>query len=168
MILPEPLHRLAERVGAATALPEPPFAAAIRAALAESVARTDWLPEERRRANHERYARHVIHADPLGRFCILALVWSPGQMSPVHGHCTWCAVAVYQGELAETTYRERGAGEMPEPIASVRRVAGSVSFDPALSAIHRIANASDAVAISLHVYGVDQAHVSTGINRVYA
>ncbi len=45
--------------------------------------------------------------------------------------------------------------------------AGSLSFDPALSGIHRLANDSGAVAASLHVYGVAQEHISTRVNRLY-
>ena len=56
------------------------------------------------RACPDRYARHVLYADPQGRFTILALVWSGGQFSPVHAHDTWCAYAVHRGALDETLF----------------------------------------------------------------
>ena len=42
-------------------------------------------------ADETRYARHLLHAGDL--YSVLAIVWMPGQMSPVHGHKTWCASA---------------------------------------------------------------------------
>jgi hypothetical protein len=34
--------------------------------------------------------------------------------------------------------------------------------------LHRIANRSGAVAISLHVYGVGSDRIASGVNRIYA
>lgn len=139
----------------------------VKAALGEATAEPGWLPPERRRASHENYARHLLYGDPDGRFSILSIVWDHGQMSPIHGHHCWCAVGVYQGTLCETYYRERPSGGPPVPAGSTRRDAGTLSFDPAVSGIHRIANASGALAISLHVYGVAKEAISTGVNRLY-
>jgi predicted metal-dependent enzyme (double-stranded beta helix superfamily) len=166
--LPAPLSRLAHRIGSTLALDSRAMAAGIEAALAEAVVAPDWLPPERRRANHERYARHLLYGDPHGRFSILAIVWDPGQASPVHGHHCWCAVAVYQGALVETRYREGAAGGPPLPVGTAPRAAGSISFDPAAGSIHRLANESGALAVSLHVYGIAPERVSDGINRIYS
>src|SRR5262245_44708597 len=93
----------------------------IQAAPGEATARPDWLPEERRRASHENYARHLLYGDPGGRYSILSIVWGHGQMSPIHGHHCWCAVGVYQGELTESHYRDGGSGASPVLLASKRR-----------------------------------------------
>lgn len=162
------LERLAEHVGAAVALPPDRMAREIQAALRDATAEPDWLPLERRRANHERYARHLLYGDPGGRFSILVLVWDPGQASPIHSHNTWCAVGIYQGTLMETFYRDRGPGRPPMLTGTARRGAGSLSFERALSSIHRLANDSGTTAISLHVYGVAKERVNDGINRIYA
>jgi predicted metal-dependent enzyme (double-stranded beta helix superfamily) len=167
MSLPVQLQRLADGIGAAVGLLPDGMERGIRAALQEAAGGERWLPEERRRANHERYARHLLYGDPAGRFSILSLVWDHGQESPIHGHHTWCAVGVYDGELTETRYREDG-GRAPVEVAAERRGAGSLSFDPPQSAIHRIANRSSGVAISLHIYGVAAERISTGVNRLYA
>ena len=140
----------------------------IKAALRDATVTPDWLPPERRRASHENYARHLLYGDPEGRFSILAIVWEHGQMSPIHGHYCWCAVAVYQGELTERYYRENAAGGPPVLVSSARRGTGTLSFEPAASGIHRIANESGAVAISLHVYGIAKDAISTDVNRIYA
>lgn len=162
------LQRLAEHVGAAVALPPDRMAREIKAALRDATAEPNWLSPDRRRANHERYARHVLYGDPAGRFSILALVWDPGQASPIHSHNTWCAVGIYQGTLTETFYRDRGPGRPPMPTGTAHRGAGSLSFERALSAIHRLGNDSGAIAVSLHVYGIAKEHVNDGINRIYA
>ena len=48
----------------------------------------------------------------------------------------------------------------------MRRAAGTLRFDPPLSAVHRIANDSGAPAVSLHVYGVGNDHISNGVNGI--
>src|SRR5262245_51656963 len=135
MSIPAQLQQLADGIGAAVALPADAMARGIRAALREATAGERWLPLERRRANHERYARHLLYGDPAGRFSILSLVWDHGQESPVHGHHTWCAVGVYDGVLTETLYREQ-SGTAPVQVGAEQRAAGSLSFDPPHSAIH--------------------------------
>jgi predicted metal-dependent enzyme (double-stranded beta helix superfamily) len=167
MSTPSQLQRLADDISAAVKLAPDGMERGIRAALREATVGERWLPQERRRANHERYARHVLYGDPAGRFSILSLVWDHGQESPIHGHHTWCAVGVYDGELTETRYREGFGGRAPVEVGAERRAAGSLSFDPPQSAIHRIANRSGGIAISLHVYGVAADRISTGVNRLY-
>jgi predicted metal-dependent enzyme (double-stranded beta helix superfamily) len=166
--VPRQLLSLAYRIGMATALTPGSMGAEIEAALRDATADNGWLPPERRRASHEHYARHVIYADPDDRFSILAIVWDRGQMSPIHAHHCWCAVGVYQGLLTETHYREHAAGEPPVEIGSARRAAGAVTFAPAGSSIHRIANYSGVLAVSLHIYGIASESVSTGVNFVYS
>ena len=114
----------------------------------------------------ERYVRHLLHADPDGGYAVVALVWRPGQMSPVHGHRTWCALGVLSGVLTETFY-EPGAPPLP---ASTRLLApGATSFgaaDPRL--IHRIANLSCRIAVSVHCYGVAFDRFGQDVNEVHA
>ena len=159
------LHALVGELAVATANGAPQ-ANALTAALGRAAGAGAWLPQEQRHANHERYARHLIYSDPAGLFSILAIVWAPGQMSPVHAHLTWCSVAVYQGTLNESFYELR-AGH-PVAVREETRSAGSLSFDEPGHAIHRLANRGTDNAISLHVYGVGADRVTTGINRVYA
>ncbi|MGH8661634.1 MAG: cysteine dioxygenase, partial [Burkholderiales bacterium] len=113
-----------------------------------------------------RYARHLLYGDPRGRFAILSLVWDRAQMSPIHAHHCWCAVGVYRGMLTETYYREAKVGEPPVEIGSARHAVGESTFDPG-SGIHRLANVSGVLAVSLHVYGVAADRVATGVNRIY-
>jgi len=166
--VPPQLQHLALRISNATGLAPDALASEVKAALRDATAARGWLPPERRRADHQRYARHLLYGDPEGRFSILSLVWDHGQESPIHGHHTWCAVGVYDGELTEIRFREDAARRAPIEIGSERRIAGSLTFDPPLASIHRIINRSGAVAISLHVYGVAADRISSGVNRIYA
>lgn len=127
----------------------------------------DLLAEEHRRASPDRYTRHLVHADPDGLFSVLAIVWGPGQGSPVHGHHTWCAVGVYAGELVETFYRPGPEGADPVAEREVLRRPGDQCFDAGGPGIHRIRNDGHDVAISIHVYGVGADRISTGVNRIY-
>jgi predicted metal-dependent enzyme (double-stranded beta helix superfamily) len=111
------------------------------------------------------YTRHLVYADPLARFSAMLLVWRPGQSSPVHGHRTWCAYRVLQGTLSERHYQWDPSTRLATQTGSVERQAGATFSVPAgLQHIHALGNASDTVAVSLHVYGVDQDHISTGVN----
>jgi len=127
----------------------------------------DLLAAEHRRASPDRYTRHLVYADPNGLFSVLALVWGPGQGSPVHGHHTWCAVGVCSGELVETFYRHEPGMAEPVAIREVHRRPGDHCFDAGGPGIHRIRNDGDEVAISIHVYGVGADRISTGVNRIY-
>jgi predicted metal-dependent enzyme (double-stranded beta helix superfamily) len=137
--------------------------AALQAAAAEPILLTD----DQCVACSDRYARHVLYADPKGRFTILALVWSGGQFSPVHSHHTWCAYAVHRGVLAETLFGFDAAAGEAIPLRSETRRAGYGCFARSgLEQIHRLGNAGLEPAISIHVYGVEAAQVCSQVNRV--
>ena len=104
--------------------------------------------------------RHVLYVDPDGDFVITAITWLPGQQSPLHGHHVWCAFGVAEGELTEEQFDPQLA-----PLHTVRYVAGEVAGP---SQVHRVANRGSAPLVSLHLYGVSAARLTTGINRLYA
>ncbi len=161
------LQALVGELGGALPHVSNPQADRIIAALGAAVAVGPWLPPDKRRANHERYARHLIHADPRGQFSILAIVWGPGQSSPIHAHNTWCGVAVYQGAITETFYAPPAGKTKPVEVRREVREKGSVRFDPANASIHQLSNHGKNNAITLHAYGIRGDLVSTGINRIF-
>lgn len=115
----------------------------------------------------ERYVRHLLYEDAKSGWAIAALVWRPGQMSPVHAHQVWCAVGFHRGVLAETFY-ELVQGT-PVPTGIVMRRPGDISHGPASpDAIHRLANLGTEVAVSIHAYGLPYARFCTDLNSVYA
>jgi predicted metal-dependent enzyme (double-stranded beta helix superfamily) len=67
------------------------FALGVRAALGGLSRETGLLSDAQRESGLDCYRRHLLVADPLGRYAVAALVWQAGQASPVHGHHTWCA-----------------------------------------------------------------------------
>jgi predicted metal-dependent enzyme (double-stranded beta helix superfamily) len=162
--MPPELKNLVSRMDAALAAPPDTLPAAVTAALGEAVGSGNWLSPEQRCVDSARYARHVLYADPLDRYTVVSLVWGRGQQSPIHAHNTWCGVAVYSGEIRETFYA--AGGDAPTPLRTVRRQAGTLSFDEGDAGVHRIANHDGDVAVSIHVYGIGAARVTTGVNRV--
>lgn len=164
---PTALQALAQAIGHACGRGGVPHGEALLAALRDALRVPDLLDRAHRAGSDAGYARHVVHADPLDRFTVLALVWRPGQFSPVHWHHSWCAYAVVSGVLQETGYdwdEARGCAT-----ASMRRErrAGEASFALAGSTrVHRLGNGGAQEAISLHVYGVAAARITTGVNRV--
>ena len=163
---PPALQRLIDSLDAAVAAPDAALPLNVTRALAECVAERGWLPQDKQRASHDHYTRHLLYSDPGDRYSILAIVWGREQSSPIHAHYTWCGVGVYSGELTETHYREQAGGRLPAPLATRRRRAGELSFDLPLTGVHRIANTGDETAVSLHVYGIGRQRIAKGVNRV--
>lgn len=138
----------------------------VAAVLAEAAARPDLLDGRDCPCCAERYVRHLLHSDPEGRYAVVALVWRPGQMSPVHAHKTWCAFAVHQGVLTETWYEP---GEPPMPVATKLLAPGASNHGPAdPRLIHRLANLGCRTAISIHCYGVGFDRFGEDVNRIFA
>ena len=124
-----------------------------------------------REPGQTRYRRHLVHVEPAGRYSILALVWRPGQASPVHSHTGWCVVGVLEGALDEVLYRRPDPAEASPVVELTQRRfrPADVTFLPVgPEAIHRIRNGAADTAISLHVYGRDLRRDANAINRVIA
>jgi predicted metal-dependent enzyme (double-stranded beta helix superfamily) len=172
---PEPLARLCHTLDAmfeaCANFAEPShstfFARSMRMALAEAAADTELLTPEQREGSVEHYRRHLLAADPHGRYAVAALVWLPHQASPVHAHHTWCGYAVIDGALIETAYEWNEAEGCANVTRTLARKRGAVSFvRGGRSSIHRLGNCGDAPAVSLHIYGVPGAQIGTHVNDV--
>ena len=139
----------------------------LSAALRKAVdAEKGWLRPEHRVGDPARYMRHLVYIDPEDGFVITAITWLPGQQSPVHGHFVWCAYGVAEGELEEEQFRAPGA--LLEPLGKKTIRAGEIAeFDLGGPIYHRVANRSAKPLVTLHVYGVSAARLTTGINRIY-
>jgi predicted metal-dependent enzyme (double-stranded beta helix superfamily) len=112
----------------------------------------------------DRYVRHLLHSDPAAGYAVVALVWRPGQMSPVHAHRTWCAFGVHAGVLTESHY---SPGDPPVPSAAKLLAPGATGHAPAdPRLIHRLANLGCGTAISVHCYGVGYDRFGDGVNHV--
>ena len=117
----------------------------------------------------ETYIRHLLHEDAEEGWAVAALVWRPGQMSPVHAHNAWCAVGVHRGVLTETFYELPEEGALPIPCGTALRRPGEITFGPARpDAIHRLANLGTETAISIHAYGLPYGRFCTDLNSILA
>lgn len=116
----------------------------------------------------EGYIRHLLHEDASQGWAVAALVWRPGQMSPIHAHKAWCAVGVHRGLLTETFYAPGVDPDRPVQLGAVLRRPGDISHGPARAdAIHRLANLGTETAVSIHAYGLPYARFCTDLNRVF-
>ncbi len=140
--------------------------AAVADAIGAFVARPELLDGRDCPCCPDRYVRHLLHADDEAGYAVVALVWRPGQMSPVHAHKAWCALGVHQGVLTETYYEP---GEPPQPVSTRLLAPGATSHGPAdPRLIHRLANLSCRTAVSIHCYGVGFDRFGADLNQVLA
>lgn len=148
----------------------PFFARTLRIALAEAASQPDLLTPAQRESAPDRYRRHLLAADPRGRYAIAALVWLPHQASPVHAHHTWCGYAVLDGVLSETLFTWDDTRHRASETRTQRREAGAISFvRGGRGGIHQLGNRGahgDRAAVSLHIYGVSGAQIGTHVNDV--
>lgn len=161
------LASLVEALDTACAGPSEVLEFAVADAMGRGCLEAELLALRHCRGHAERYARHLLHADPAGRYTLVALVWEPGQFSPVHSHYTWCSYGVVAGALQESDYGYVADIAMARPLRTTACPAGTARFSHAgLDEIHCLGNAGDRTAISVHAYGVDGARVATHVNRL--
>lgn len=150
-------------------LPEQDVPQAVRDALAPVLEQSDLLSAEQCQPGERSYRRHVLYGDPDGRFTILALVWMPGQTTPVHGHSAWGAVGVYEGSPNVAIYAcdEQGGQRVAKVVRDIRCKSGDVScVASGYGDVHRIYNASQARVLTIHAYGRDLIQEPESINLV--
>jgi len=139
--------------------------------LARLLASPDFLRPEQREPDPQRYRAHLLAIAPSRMFSIVALVWLPGQVTPIHDHICWCCVGVLQGLEHEQRYtlHQNAAGEQwLVPLDMDVLTAGhTCALVPPEENIHQVRNAGDDLAISIHVYGDDLAVWESSINQCF-
>ena len=142
---------------------------AVARAVRHHLASSDLLSAEQYQPDPTHYRQHILHVEPDGSFSIVALVWLPGQATPIHDHVSWCVVGVYQGQEHETRYSLGDAGNSACLVEAGQVVnpTGLVSSLTPPGDIHRVANQGPGLAISLHVYGADIGKLGSSIRRCY-
>ena len=118
---------------------------------------TVTLPLALLQPHPEHYARRAIHISPEHGYALIAMIWGPGQSSPLHDHDgNWCVECIWQGGLSITrhTLREEHDGRVRfEHLPPLRAVAGQGDWMEAPNEHHTMTNPDpDVAAISLHVY----------------
>jgi 3-mercaptopropionate dioxygenase len=125
------------------------------------------LTAAEREGSPDGYVCHTLYVEPDGAFSVQAVVWRPGQQTPIHDHVTWCVVGVLQGAESEELFALRDGGAALARVASRVNVAGEVGGFAPPGDIHRVTNRGTGVAISMHVYGADIIRLGNSVRRVY-
>ncbi len=121
----------------------------------------NFLPEEAMQPSGKGYARHLLYRDPGGRFSIAAMVWQPGQGTPIHDHDgTWGMIGMVQGGLEVVNYFSDGEDIRPGDVSLRHDAPHSPQARTAecvcgCADIHVVNNRSNETAISLHIYARD-------------
>lgn len=120
-----------------------------------------FLEPRHYRSNSAGYARNLVYEASDRSLSLYALVWLPGQWTPIHDHGSWGVVGVVEGVLEERSYvrlsADRGADEDIHLVrgGTVLMRRGSVtSFVPNPDHIHVAGVPAERPrAVSLHLYG---------------
>jgi predicted metal-dependent enzyme (double-stranded beta helix superfamily) len=141
-------------------------AALVADALHRQLPAPDLLTAEERAGDPRSYRSHLLHAEPDGTFSIVAVVWRPRQVTPIHDHVTWCVVGVLQGVEQEELFR-CPTGDYLERAGHSANLVGSVSGFAPPGDIHRVHNPTESTTISLHIYGTDISRVGSSVRHEY-
>jgi 3-mercaptopropionate dioxygenase len=127
----------------------------------------DLLTVAEREGDLAGYRCHVLHVEPDGSFSVTAMVWRPGQVTPIHDHVTWCVFAVLQGVEYEELFTLAADGSHLVEVGRNEGRPGEVSGLAPPGDIHRVRNIGDGVSVSLHVYGADITRLGSSVRRTY-
>lgn len=117
-----------------------------------------WLQTEELQSDDNHYARYSLYHDPKDRFEVIALVWRPGQSTPLHDHDgTWGVEGVFSGRIKVENYLQ-----VEKVSDEVRKLchAGTLTVSEQSTAqllppadCHILEAGGDQTAITIHVYG---------------
>ena len=129
----------------------------------------NFLNDEQLEPSEHDYCSNILHVEPDGSFSIVALVWLPGQATPIHDHVSWCVVGVHTGQEHETIYQVANGDSDAHLVVTGTTInpRGSVAALVPPGDIHHVANEGDTMAVSVHVYGADIATLGSSIRRRY-
>jgi predicted metal-dependent enzyme (double-stranded beta helix superfamily) len=159
-------HAFASFVRDAERLMDDPHAIADR--LKRLLAVDGWLAPQHQLPGRDTYRQHLLHVSKCRGLSVVALVWLPGQRTPIHDHVSWCVVGVYRGIEHEVHYRlvDRGERQVLVPVGAFHATAGHVeALVPPAENIHSVAASGTQKTISIHVYGADIERLGSSILR---
>ena len=129
-----------------------------------------WLSPEHQQGSADGYRQHVLHVSECRRLSVVALVWLPGQATPIHDHVSWCVVGVHRGREHETHFREVEHEGRRRLVAAGEVEAGPGHVEalvPPAGNIHVVRATGAEKTISIHVYGADIERRGTSILRTF-
>jgi 3-mercaptopropionate dioxygenase len=142
-------------------------ASRVAAALRGNLPPADLLPADLLDGEPGTYRSRRLHVEPDGSFSMVAIAWQPGALTRVHDHVTWCVFGVLAGVEHEDLYALTPDGTTLVEVRSTANPAGAVSGFAPPGDIHRVRNAGETTALSLHVYGTDLNRVGSSVRRYY-
>jgi predicted metal-dependent enzyme (double-stranded beta helix superfamily) len=80
---------------------------------------------------------------------------------------TWCVFGIVQGIEREELFRLDEEQDVLVEAGTSTNGAGDVSGFAPPGDIHRVRNAGDETAISIHVYGTDVSRIGSSVRRYY-
>jgi predicted metal-dependent enzyme (double-stranded beta helix superfamily) len=113
------------------------------------------------RSDPGHYARNLVYSAPDKSLSLYALVWLPGQWTPIHDHGSWGVVGILEGMLEERSYVRLSPDREADHDIELARGGvmllgkGAVtSFVPNPDHIHVTGVPAERPrAVSLHLYG---------------
>jgi predicted metal-dependent enzyme (double-stranded beta helix superfamily) len=147
------------------------IAAAVQSRLLRLLGGKDFLTLKQREPDPAHYRSHILAVAPSRAFSVVGLVWLPGQVTPIHDHICWCVVGVVQGVEREERFGLRSDGTDERWLvfngSETLTAHHTCALVPPDENIHRVCNAGDDLAISIHVYGEDIERYQSSINQCF-
>jgi len=120
-----------------------------------------FLAPQHYRSSDAGYTRNLVFSAPDDSLSLYAIVWLPGQWTPIHDHGSWGVVGILEGVLEERNYvrlsPDRGADEGIDLVRGGVILLGRgavTSFVPNPDHIHVTGVPPErSRAVSLHLYG---------------
>ena len=120
-----------------------------------------FVRAEHLRSDPDHYARNAIYISPDEHLSLFALVWLPGQWTPVHDHGSWGVVGVLQGMLEERNFMSVDGEITANHGIRLKRGGGVIlkeksisSFVPNPDHIHMTGvSETRSMAVTFHLYG---------------
>lgn len=124
--------------------------------MARLLAHRDPLPARAYQSLDGRAVGNLVHADPAGRFHVLAVVFPEGTSSGVHHHGCWGLIGYLRGGDEETRYRaafdDGAAAELEEVSRHVWHQGDITALLPERGeGWHRVRNPGPGDGVSVHV-----------------
>lgn len=121
------------------------------------------LPDELRRPEEGGYARRLLYRSPEQKYEVIAMIWGPGQGTPLHDHAgIWCVEGVLEGQIAVTQFdlvQREGELYYFREEGTVKAGCGMTGTLIPPFEYHTIHNClPDTSSITLHVYGGQMDH----------
>jgi len=123
-----------------------------------ALSKDSWLEKRFFAADPEQgFGLHMLHEEPDHTLAVFAVSWLPNRGAPPHNHGTWAVVAGVDGPEKNVFFERTDDGSHPG-YAELKKIGEKIfDFGEVLAmptgGLHSIWNETEAVTVSLHIYG---------------